>query len=64
MARDRFIVRVDNVGDLISEYTTISWACARESVLELMEGEKRLHLDTEKRIFDGNDSRPIHIEEK
>ena len=30
----------------------------------LLEGEKRLHLDTEKRIFDGNDSRPIHIEEK
>jgi hypothetical protein len=39
MATDRFIVRTDNVGDLISEYTTISWACARESVLELMAEE-------------------------
>jgi hypothetical protein len=39
MTGDRFIVRADNVGDLISEYTTISWACARESVLELMAEE-------------------------
>jgi hypothetical protein len=39
MARDRFIVRTDNVGDLISEYTTTSWASVRESVLELMAEE-------------------------
>jgi hypothetical protein len=30
----------------------------------MVKGTKRLHLDTEKRVFSGNESRPIHIEEK